>query len=36
MPIDSLLVLASYDVRTTTVLEDLENKRGFVYALRAD
>jgi predicted nicotinamide N-methyase len=36
LPIDSLLELASYDVRTTTVLEDLENRRGFVYALRAD
>ena len=34
LPVDSLTTLASYDVRTTTVLEDLENKRGFVYALR--
>jgi predicted nicotinamide N-methyase len=36
LPVDSLIELASYDVRTTTVLEDLENKQGFVYALRDD
>jgi predicted nicotinamide N-methyase len=36
LPVDSLIELARYDVRTTTVLEDLENKQGFVYALRDD
>ena len=34
LPVDSLVELARYDVRTTTVLEDLEKKQGFVYALR--
>ena len=34
LPVDSLVELARYDVRTTTVLEDLEKKHGFVYALR--
>jgi len=34
LPIESVIELAHYDVRTTTVLEDLENKQGFVYALR--
>jgi predicted nicotinamide N-methyase len=32
--IDVLVELASYDVRTTTELEDLERKQGRVYALR--
>jgi predicted nicotinamide N-methyase len=36
LPTDSLVELAGYDVRTTTVLEDLEKKQGFVYALRDD
>ena len=36
LPTDELVELASYDVRTTTELEDLEHKRGFVYALRPD
>ena len=36
LPVDSLVELARYDVRTTTVLEDLEKKQGFVYALRDD
>jgi predicted nicotinamide N-methyase len=31
---DGLTELASYDVRTTTELEDLEHKRSWVYALR--
>ena len=35
LPVDDLLELAMYQVRTTTELEDLENKRGWVYALRA-
>jgi predicted nicotinamide N-methyase len=34
LPIESLVEVASYDVRTTTVLEDLEHKRGYVFALR--
>ena len=34
LPIDELIELASYDVRTTTELEDLALKRGVVYALR--
>lgn len=36
LPTDELLELAAYDVRTTTELEDLEHKRGFVYALRPE
>jgi predicted nicotinamide N-methyase len=36
LPIESLVELASYDVRTTTVLEDLEHKQGYVFALRDD
>jgi predicted nicotinamide N-methyase len=32
---ERLVELASYDVRTTTELEDLERKRGWVYAIRA-
>ena len=35
LPTDDLIVLASYEVRTTTELEDLEYKEGGVYALRA-
>jgi predicted nicotinamide N-methyase len=34
LPLDELVELASYEVRTTTELEDLERKRGWVYALR--
>jgi predicted nicotinamide N-methyase len=33
LPADGLVELATYDVRTTTELEDLERKRGWVYAL---
>ena len=35
LPTDALVELATYDVRTTTELEDLELKQGRVYALRA-
>ena len=35
LPADALVALATYDVRTTTELEDLEHKQGRVYALRA-
>jgi predicted nicotinamide N-methyase len=34
LPTEELVELASYDVRTTTELEDLERKQGRVYALR--
>jgi predicted nicotinamide N-methyase len=34
LPVDELVELASYDVRTTTELEDLERTQGRVYALR--
>jgi predicted nicotinamide N-methyase len=34
LPTDELVELASYDVRTTTELEDLDHKQGRVYALR--
>ena len=34
LPTDELVELASYEVRTTTELEDLERKQGHVYALR--
>lgn len=34
LPLDDLVELASYDVRTTTELEDLELGLGRVYALR--
>jgi predicted nicotinamide N-methyase len=34
LPSNELVELASYDVRTTTELEDLERKQGRVYALR--
>ena len=36
LPTDELIELASYDVRTTTELEDLEHKVGRVYALRRE
>ena len=36
LPLENLTELASYEVRTTTELEDLELKRGRVYALRPD
>ena len=35
LPQDDLVEVAAYDVRTTTELEDLALKRGFVFALRA-
>jgi predicted nicotinamide N-methyase len=34
LPIDELTELARYEVRTTTVLEDLDQKTGYVYAFR--
>lgn len=34
LPLADLVELASYEVRTTTELEDLERRRGWVYALR--
>ncbi|MFI5258349.1 MAG: class I SAM-dependent methyltransferase [Candidatus Limnocylindrales bacterium] len=34
LPTDELVELASYEVRTTTELEDLERKQGRVYTLR--
>jgi predicted nicotinamide N-methyase len=34
LPTDELVELTAYDVRTTTELEDLELRRGRVYALR--
>jgi predicted nicotinamide N-methyase len=34
LPTDALELLAMYPVRTTTELEDLALKRGFVYRLR--
>lgn len=34
LPIDDLVELASYEVRTTTELEDMALKRAFVFALR--
>ena len=34
LPTAELVELASYEVRTTTELEDLERKQGWVYALR--
>jgi predicted nicotinamide N-methyase len=33
LPADGLVEQASYEVRTTTEIEDLERKRGWVYAL---
>jgi predicted nicotinamide N-methyase len=35
LPTDALVELATYDVRTTTELEDLALKRGSVYTLRS-
>lgn len=35
LPTDDLVEIATYDVRTTTELEDLELKQGRVYALRS-
>jgi predicted nicotinamide N-methyase len=34
LPADELVELATYDVRTTTELEDLDRKTGHVYGLR--
>jgi predicted nicotinamide N-methyase len=36
LPLENLIELATYEVRTTTELEDLELKQGRVYALRPD
>lgn len=36
LPTEKLVELASYAVRTTTELEDLEHKQGRVFALRPD
>jgi predicted nicotinamide N-methyase len=33
LPAEELVELASYDVQTTTELEDLDHKRGFVYGM---
>ena len=33
LPVDDLVELADYEVRTTTELEDLERRRGWVYGL---
>ena len=35
LPTDDLVQLAEYEVRTTTELEDLDRKTGWVYAFRA-
>ena len=35
LPIGELVELAAYEVRTTTELEDLDRKTGWVYALRS-
>jgi predicted nicotinamide N-methyase len=34
LPVDELVELAAYDVRTTTELEDLEHRQGRVFALQ--
>ena len=34
LPVDDLVEVATYDVRTTTELEDLEHKQAGVYVLR--
>jgi len=34
LPVDELIEVATYDVRTTTELEDLEHKQAGVYVLR--
>jgi predicted nicotinamide N-methyase len=34
LPVDDLVELARYEVRTTTVLEDLDQKAGYVFAFR--
>jgi predicted nicotinamide N-methyase len=36
LPVDDLVELARYEVRTTTVLEDLAQKTGYIYAFRDD
>ena len=36
LPTDQLVQLASYDVRTTTDLEDLDRRQAWVFALRQD
>jgi predicted nicotinamide N-methyase len=35
LPIEELVELATYEVRTTTELEDMDLKSGHVFALRA-
>lgn len=35
LPVGELVELATYEVRTTTELEDMERKRAWVYALRS-
>ena len=35
LPAADLVELATYDVQTTTELEDLDQKQGHVYAMRA-
>jgi predicted nicotinamide N-methyase len=35
LPTDALIELRSYDVRTTTELEDLDHRQGRVYAVRS-
>ena len=35
LPVEDLVELAAYDVRTTTDLEDMQRRRGHVYRLRA-
>jgi predicted nicotinamide N-methyase len=35
LPVEELDVVAEYEVRTTTALEDMERKRAWVYRLRA-
>ena len=34
LPVEELVELAAYDVRTSTELEDLDHKTGRVFALR--
>ncbi len=36
LPADALVELASYEVRTTSDLDDMAKRRGWVYALRPD
>jgi predicted nicotinamide N-methyase len=36
LPAEELTELARYDVRTTTDLEDLQQKAGYVFRVRSD